>query len=75
MAKLGWVNLWVVLCCVLWLDFVAAQEETCYGGGSIAGAVLGTLLVIIVILAFVYLFYRYYWKNKKGKKLKNNLLS
>lgn len=67
MAMLGRVNMWVVVCCVLLLDFAAAQGEACYGGGSIAGAVLGTLLAIIVILGLVYVFYKYYWRNKKGK--------
>ncbi|XP_077283639.1 uncharacterized protein LOC143909504 [Arctopsyche grandis] len=57
----------VVLCVVFMVNF--AQAEDCYTPGSLAGAIIGTFLVTLCLVALVYLFYRYYWKNKRDKSL------
>lgn len=49
------------------VEMAVAQEECGqYGGGSMAGAIIGTFLVTLALVAIAYLFYRYYWKNKRG---------
>nr|CAD7456973.1 unnamed protein product [Timema tahoe] len=44
---------------------VAAQEATCFSSGSVAGAVLGTLLVCLLLLAAWYALLRFYWRNRR----------
>jgi hypothetical protein len=47
---------------------VLAQEETaCYSVGSVAGAVVGTLLVALALAGLAYLLWRIYWKSRRGK--------
>ncbi|XP_046425632.1 uncharacterized protein LOC124182411 isoform X1 [Neodiprion fabricii] len=43
-------------------------DPTCFGSGSIAGAVIGTFLTTILLLAVAALFYRQ-WRRHKGKHL------
>lgn len=45
-----------------------AQESDCYGPGSIAGAVIGTLVVVAIILGLVYLVYKHLWKPRRGEE-------
>lgn len=42
------------------------MDETCYGGGDIAGAVFGTLFFGIALAFLLWWLYKNYWKNRKG---------
>ncbi|XP_072751920.1 uncharacterized protein [Anoplolepis gracilipes] len=46
----------------------AATQDTCFGAGSVAGAVIGTFLTTILLLAVAALLYRQ-WRRHKGKHL------
>ncbi|XP_020296389.1 uncharacterized protein LOC109861244 [Pseudomyrmex gracilis] len=46
----------------------AAAQDTCFGAGSVAGAVIGTFLTTILLLAVAALLYRQ-WRRHKGKHL------
>lgn len=43
------------------------MDETCYGGGDIAGAVFGTLICGIALAYLLWWLYKNYWKNRKGE--------
>ncbi|KAJ6646851.1 Protein AHNAK2 [Pseudolycoriella hygida] len=45
------------------------MDETCYGSGDIAGAVLGTLICGIALAYLLWWLYKNYWKNRKGSHL------
>lgn len=47
----------------------AAEQDTCFGAGSVAGAVIGTFLTTILLLAVAGLLYRQ-WRKRKGECLK-----
>ncbi|XP_011265640.1 uncharacterized protein LOC105257003 [Camponotus floridanus] len=49
-------------------DATAAVQDTCFGAGSVAGAVIGTFLTTILLLAVAALLYRQ-WRRHKGKHL------
>ncbi|KAM0732467.1 Periaxin [Formica fusca] len=49
-------------------DATAAAQDTCFGAGSVAGAVIGTFLTTILLLAVAALLYRQ-WRRHKGKHL------
>jgi len=40
--------------------------EACYTGGSVAGAVLGTLFALLAAEAAAYYLWRRYWKSRRG---------
>lgn len=42
----------------------------CYGGGDIAGAVIGSLIGGIVLAYLLYRLYVHYWRNRKGEHIK-----
>ena len=42
-----------------------AEGTTCYGPGSVAGAVIGTFLATCILLALAALLYRQ-WRRNKG---------
>lgn len=44
-------------------------EGTCYGSGSIAGAIIGTALITIGLGATAALLYNLYWRSRKGQHL------
>lgn len=48
---------------------VAAQSTTeeCYTTGSIVGAVLFTIIVVIGLLVLAYILWRYYWRSRRGE--------
>lgn len=50
---------------------VAAQStaEECYTAGSIVGAVLFTIIIVIGLLVLAYILWRYYWRSRRGKHL------
>lgn len=57
-----------VLVCLAWLVAgVAAQSETCYSGGNLAGAVLSTVAVVVALLLLAYLLWRVYWRGRRGE--------
>lgn len=41
----------------------------CYGGGDIAGAVIGSLIGGIVLAYLLYRLYMHYWRNRKGERI------
>lgn len=45
----------------------AAEAAGCYGGGDIAGAVIGSLIGGIVLAYVLYRLYTHYWRNRKGE--------
>lgn len=45
------------------------MDETCYGGGDIAGAIFGTLICGIALAYLLWWLYNNYWKNRKGAHL------
>ncbi|KYN26826.1 PREDICTED: uncharacterized protein LOC108758055 [Trachymyrmex cornetzi] len=45
-----------------------AAQDTCFGAGSVAGAVIGTFLTTILLLAVAALLYRQ-WRRRKSKHL------
>ncbi|XP_046401328.1 uncharacterized protein LOC124167364 isoform X2 [Ischnura elegans] len=47
----------------------AASASACYTSGSVAGAVFGTLLTVLVLAGLAYLFWRFYWRRRRGKHL------
>lgn len=48
---------------------MAEQEPlgTCYGAGSIAGAIIGTLLITLALVGAAALLYSIYWRSRKGQ--------
>jgi hypothetical protein len=46
---------------------VLAQETACYSVGSVAGAVVGTLLVALALAGLGYVLWRMYWRSRRGK--------
>lgn len=48
---------------------VLAQETACYSVGSVASAVVGTLLATLALAGLAYLLWRIYWKSRRGKHL------
>jgi len=51
---------------------MSAEEEVlavCYGPGSIAGAIIGTLLITLALAAAAALAYNIYWRSRKGWSL------
>lgn len=57
-----------VVVCLAWLVAgVAAQSETCYSGGNLAGAVLSTVAVVVALLLLAYLLWRVYWRGRRGE--------
>lgn len=69
MAVGGFYRCLAVTFCLI--SYVNAQEEieTCYGPGSIVGAIIGTLLITIALFATSVLLYKMYWRSRKGKHL------
>lgn len=55
----------LVLCSVA--GGVLADEMECYGSGSVAGAVIGTLIATLLIVAAVYYVYKKIWKPRQGR--------
>ncbi|XP_071449559.1 uncharacterized protein [Hetaerina americana] len=47
----------------------AGDATACYTSGSVAGAVFGTLLTVLVLAGLAYLFWRFYWRRRRGKHL------
>ncbi|KYN06125.1 hypothetical protein ALC62_02885 [Cyphomyrmex costatus] len=45
-----------------------AAQDTCFGAGSVAGAVIGTFLTTILLLAVAALLYRQ-WRRHKSESL------
>lgn len=45
-----------------------AAQDTCFGAGSVAGAVIGTFLTTILLLAVAALLYRQ-WRRHKSEFL------
>lgn len=47
----------------------AAQStaEECYTAGSIVGAVLFTIIIVIALLVIAYILWRYYWRSRRGE--------
>lgn len=62
------MTLLIKLCCFLIIVFSAelvnAQEQSCYGSGSIATSVVLTFLLTVLLLAAVF----YVWQKFRGKK-------
>lgn len=46
------------------------EPSGCYGGGDIAGAVIGSLIGGIVLAYLLYRLYVHYWRNRKGEQTK-----
>lgn len=44
------------------------ESDGCYGGGDIAGAVIGSLIGGIVLAYLLYRLYAHYWRNRKGER-------
>jgi hypothetical protein len=44
----------------------AAEQDTCFGAGSVAGAVIGTFLTTILLFAVAALLYKQ-WRRRKGE--------
>lgn len=51
-------------------DAAAAAQDTCFGAGSVAGAVIGTFLTTIVLLVVAAFLYKQ-WRRHKGEFLTN----
>lgn len=43
------------------------EASTCYDGGDVAGAIFGTLVVVVAIAALGYLLYKKKLNKKKGE--------
>lgn len=46
----------------------SGSTDGCYGGGDIAGAVIGSLIGGIVLAYLLYRLYMHYWRNRKGEE-------
>lgn len=57
----------VFLLMLMMMQEVLAEEATCYSAGSVAGAVVGTLLVTLTLVGLAYLLWRIYWRSRRGK--------
>lgn len=54
------------------LHHVSAQQvdqSNCYSGGNIAGAIFGTLIVLLLLQAGAYFLWKLYWNGKSGQHL------
>jgi hypothetical protein len=67
MASLTDCGVGVKVVFLLMTQGVLAQEVICYSAGSVAGAVVGTLLVTLALVGLAYLFWRMYWRIRRGK--------
>jgi hypothetical protein len=67
MASLTDCGVEVKVVFLLMMQGVLAQESVCYSAGSVAGAVVGTLLVTLVLVALAYLIWRMYYRIRRGK--------
>lgn len=67
MASLTDCGVGIKVVFLLVVQGVLAQETTCYSAGSVAGAVVGTLLVTLTLVALAYLVWRIYWRSRRGK--------
>jgi membrane-bound ClpP family serine protease len=67
MASLTDCGVGIKVVFLLMMQGVLAQEATCYSEGSVAGAVVGTLLVTLTLVGLAYLVWRIYWRSRRGK--------
>jgi hypothetical protein len=71
MAYLTDCGVWIKVVFLL-MQGVLAQEATCYSADSVAGAVVGTLVVTVVLVGLAYLVWRVYWRGRRGKSSKSH---
>lgn len=67
MASLTDCGVGVKVVFLLMMRGVLAQETACYSAGSVAGAVVGTLLATLAVVGSAYLLWWIYWRSRRGK--------
>lgn len=67
MASLTDCGVGVKVVFLIMMREVLAQETACYSVGSVAGAVVGTLLATLALAGLAYLLWRVYWRSRRGK--------
>lgn len=69
MASLTDCGVGVKVVFLLMMRGVLAQDTACYSAGSVAGAVVGTLLATLAVVGSAYLLWWIYWRSRRGKHL------